>query len=364
MRLSCWISRHFEGVCVVIKNCNRCKTEKHVSCFCKNEYGKNGYKSICKKCEKEKRQQKRIEKGLPPDGTRRKSYIQKKCEYCEKVFTIEKNSKEKYCSLICKKEIIKKRSNKYKTKKCPICGTDCNITRKYCSQKCYFKSRFPNGAKTIQCKMCGKTYFKRGCGKIYCSQECYYNDPETKERFIKQFKNNQKRIPYVCDCCKKPIILRVCESKLSKRHFCNNSCYRQWMSDRFDRYIKSNLTIKELNNYDEFLSKESLPCLVDGCDWEGMSLSNHMNFEHGINKDEFKKLAGFNVQTGVVTPEVSKKISEKAKNRFIPQLFKPGHKNIGPKNGPLRPFRKEGQEHVKKALFLRSLNYKKGDNEL
>ena len=94
-----------------------------------------------------------------------------------------------------------------------------------------------------------------------------------------------------------------------KKKFCSKPCYRQYMADRFDRWIASPEQLGELQNFDEFLSNEELPCLVEGCDWTGKNLSQHMNFTHGVPARDFKMMAGFNLTTGVVCPETSLKIS-------------------------------------------------------
>ena len=53
--------------------------------------------------------------------------------------------------------------------------------------------------------------------------------------------------------------------------------------------------------FDEFLTSDVLPCLVEGCDWKGHHLSMHMNQTHGVTAENFKKLAGFNLGSGIVS---------------------------------------------------------------
>jgi len=73
------------------------------------------------------------------------------------------------------------------------------------------------------------------------------------------------------------------------------------MESRFDRHIGHIESISELSNYDEFLSQKTLGCLIGGCEWKGHNLTLHMNLSHGIAEEEFKRAAGFNLSTGVVS---------------------------------------------------------------
>ena len=91
----------------------------------------------------------------------------------------------------------------------------------------------------------------------------------------------------------------VIPSKSKK--FCSTACYRIYMTKRFDRWIAAPQRIALPQAYDEFLVSDELPCLVDGCEWVGKNLSCHMNYTHGVPAEEFKRAAGFNLSTGVVS---------------------------------------------------------------
>lgn len=112
-----------------------------------------------------------------------------------------------------------------------------------------------------------------------------------------------------CLNCEKEVLRRTGVNK--KHHkYCSMVCYREYMAARFDRYIASPESLALPQNYDEFLSRDELPCLIEGCGWSGQRLSNHMNLTHGIKKQKFKEMAGFNATTGVCTPDQSRKMSE------------------------------------------------------
>lgn len=101
------------------------------------------------------------------------------------------------------------------------------------------------------------------------------------------------------------------ESALRKHRFCSTICYRRYMAGRFDRWMASPQSISLPQSFDEFMGQEELPCLVAGCDWTGMHLGAHVNFAHGIPASEFKRAAGFNLKTGLVTEALSELISSR-----------------------------------------------------
>ncbi len=103
-----------------------------------------------------------------------------------------------------------------------------------------------------------------------------------------------------CEECPAPIYMTPTAVKRGKKT-CSRLCYRKYMAKRFDRHIAHVENINQLSNYDEFLSQPVLGCLIDGCYWRGHNLSLHMNLSHGIKEEEFKRAAGFNLSTGVVS---------------------------------------------------------------
>lgn len=141
------------------------------------------------------------------------------------------------------------------------------------------------------CLGCGKSFESRRQAK-YCGLECYLASPQWKES---QRRNSEGRK-------KPPTSCAQCGAEIHhKKKFCGKTCYRTYMAERFDRWIANPQRLGVLQNYDEFLLQNELPCLVDGCDWVGHQLSNHMNFAHGVPAEEFKRAAGFNLKTGVVS---------------------------------------------------------------
>lgn len=245
--------------------------------------------------------------------------------------------------------------------KCTGCGKIFSLTKKqqfnnrhgrsiYCSKECYWiKGRgFQYGGHKAVCKTCGKEFISRIKGKIYCNMKCYWNDPRALERLRKRNIARSISIKTKCAYCDAELIIKP--AKIGKRNFCNHSHYRFYLADRFDRWIASPQAIALPQNYDEFLSQEELPCLIEGCDWSGKSLSQHMNFEHGITADQFKRLAGFNLKSGIVTPE----LSEQMRNSALSRIARIGMFPIGdPRNGKRSDYISlEAKEHFAKARML------------
>lgn len=124
------------------------------------------------------------------------------------------------------------------------------------------------------------------------------------------------------------------------------------MADRFDRYINSNVKIPLLNNFDEFLMQEILPCPIDGCGWIGKQLTLHMNFEHGIKKEEFKKIAGFNRKTAVVSSLTLNKYIRQGVSNLNSCKFRNGHPQLTPAELVGHTQRPEEKEHrLKNKIF-------------
>jgi len=175
-------------------------------------------------------------------------------------------------------------------------------TNIFCSRECHhMNSGHHFGKYNIKCKTCGKEMVSTYDGRKYCCLKCYMADPETKHRLEDMNLKKKKDAEVIKKCAYCGTVLHMKKSRESKRNYCNKVCSRAYMSERFDRFVVSEMSLGKINNYDEFLSKEILPCPVDGCDWEGEWLSSHMNFEHGIKKDDFKKMMGFNIKSAIMT---------------------------------------------------------------
>lgn len=237
----------------------------------------------------------------------------------------------------------------------------------YCSKECrvsFFKELMSLEIPEVgPCQNCGEM-FRSKTNKYYCSIECYSKSDYSKKRLsdlskelakkreLGAYKRTSKGTYINCINCEKEIYSKPSQ----KRKYCSLSCYRIFMNSRFDRYIASNYSFVEVKGYDEFLSKEVLPCVVEGCDWEGHNLSCHMNYTHGIKKYEFKELAGFNRTTGVISMTLLKKLESKDITGVAltdnDRKHKCEKKEQTKKNRyKLRP---EGIEHFKKAVILRN----------
>lgn len=193
--------------------------------------------------------------------------------------------------------------------------------KQYCSKACIYaavsiskRRPFPYNA---ICPNCGISFGSRA-PKKFCSLRCYISSA--------QFKANQRKAAdkaMVVNAIKwtgeppKPKLEWTClncgakgfAKPSAKRRFCNHLCYRGFMAKRFDRWMANPQNIALPQSFDEFLLQEELPCLIEGCDWKGLKLGNHVNFAHGITASEFKRAAGFNLKTGLVTPAVFEALS-------------------------------------------------------
>lgn len=207
------------------------------------------------------------------------------------------------------------------------------------------------------CQLCGKSFESSGARK-YCSMNCYTHSPQFRAHGRANFEKARgssfgTTITVECRNCQKEIT--GLPHKTKKRKFCSRLCYRQYMAGRFDRWIANPQRIALPQAYDEFLSKEELPCLVEGCDWSGKFLSCHMNATHGVPAAEFKRMAGFNSSTGVISSDLWKKFSErergwlKTKGHNALKGYKPPAKGTATRPHPIRL---EGREHLKKSRAM------------
>ena len=130
------------------------------------------------------------------------------------------------------------------------------------------------------------------------------------------------------------------------------------MAERFDRWIAAPQNIALPQGYDEFLSQNELPCLIEGCNWTGRHLGNHVNFAHGIPVEEFKRAAGFNKTTGLCTPAVSDTLANRPHLQDKEALKAAFLENVSTENSippVVRNYRSlEGREHRVKAISLLS----------
>lgn len=192
----------------------------------------------------------------------------------------------------------------------------------YCSNACSYAAKSKNaqllaiaqgkkprkGILAGPCKTCGKMFESR-IDKIYCTIDCYTKSDQFREiqsQYWAPSKEVKKRISEAlkkgenvpCLECGNDFYRKL--SDVKTRKFCTKVCYRSFMAKRFDRWIANPESMSLPQCYDEFLDKEQLRCVVEGCDWEGVHLTNHMNLAHGVLSSDFKRAAGFNLSTGVV----------------------------------------------------------------
>ena len=210
------------------------------------------------------------------------------------------------------------------------------------------------------CPTCGKG-FKSKSAKQFCSLVCYVASPIFKKQAAAQQKKmvERKRLRFgYADPTQKYVVCckncgKVVETRKSRpKQYCSSICRREYFAKRFDRWIASPEEIALPQNYDEFLCKDTLPCLMEGCEWEGRALSAHMNFAHGVTAAEFKEMAGFNDTTGVVCRETHVKMSQRMQQwRTRPGASHMDANLTGSRLGMVaKPRRLEGKEHAKKSM--------------
>jgi hypothetical protein len=229
----------------------------------------------------------------------------------------------------------------------------------YCSDICR-KTAVSNKLRTPMpthgpCPTCGSMFESR-TSKIYCSQKCYAASPAfaamIEANMMKAAKSAAKNLEEFrelntinCMECGEPFYAPPAKQK----KFCGPLCYRGYMAKRFDRWVASPERIALPQNFDEFLTQNELPCLVEGCGWVGRHLSQHMNMAHGVPAHEFKRAAGFNLGTGVVSADLSAEMS------LRPQVgvALAGIERSKPTNPQTRRYVSlEAREHQRKARLI------------
>lgn len=201
------------------------------------------------------------------------------------------------------------------------------------------------------CPVCG-IQFGSAVKKTYCSLKCYRSSPQLKA--ILQANNDKKKTGAVLVCVE-------CGASVYRNSFrinrgeecCSRVCKFSYLAKRFDRYIATPESIALPQGYDEFLSKDELPCLVDGCEWVGAQLSLHMNFIHGVTAEELKLIAGFNKTQGVVAAPLAKKLHERATHEGHNFALDTHEEVVARASGGLGKMRAQGVERIRKMRALR-----------
>lgn len=191
----------------------------------------------------------------------------------------------------------------------------------YCSRECQSSQHNKHLTKPLcgPCPTCGEMFKSRGTAKkLFCDMKCYIASPGFKKMIAENCLNNAAKAtgnppegytPTYKTCTECGTEFKCKPSKKSK--YCSTMCYRKYMTKRFDRWIASPQKIALPQAFDEFLTSEVLPCLVEGCDWKGHHLSGHMNSTHGVTARNFKKLAGFNLGSGIVSAPLHAALCER-----------------------------------------------------
>ena len=156
----------------LMKKCNCCGQVKLVTCFRKQNGGKDGFRNKCKEC-----------------SSKTHTYI---CEYCHKKFKGD-SKKPKYCSQKCMGLAYRKEES-HITYKCEMCGKEKTVKiqiynsaeHHFCSCKCRskYRSLYESGINSdrydrvkIECEICGKTSYitktqYNNTTHHYCSKKC------------------------------------------------------------------------------------------------------------------------------------------------------------------------------------------------
>lgn len=235
----------------------------------------------------------------------------------------------------------------------------------FCSSICrhaFLRGKLETPIPVHDCKACGKKFASRRAAK-YCNMACYTGSKQfsslladareksmTPASISRRAEMARRGEGKPCLECGQDVYVKKSEAK---KKFCCRICYRAYMAKRFDRHIAAPEALALPQAYDEFLMKEQLPCLVEGCDWVGSHLSLHINQMHGIVAEEFKRAAGFNRSSGIVSRGLAEALSARelsgvAKRADLREL---GAKFRG-QSYKLKYASLEGKEHREKSMLL------------
>jgi hypothetical protein len=231
--------------------------------------------------------------------------------------------------------------------------------RVYCSSFCRVTRVSEEKRKPLPfqgtCATCGSPFGSREPNKKFCSHACYLASDLFRQMHARRAERSsdaQREAEIQCPQCGETFF----PGFKRKKRFCSRVCYRAYFAERYDRWVASPERIALPQNYDEFLSQEELPCLIEDCEWIGRNLSMHMNQAHGVRADEFKKAAGFNLTTGVVSAPAARALRARAK---VGVALMPDPTSMLPPAGHPGTYQSlEGKEHRLKARAERSAEVK------
>lgn len=226
--------------------------------------------------------------------------------------------------------MTQRREDRPERRACDWCGeefTPLSYRHHFCSSGC--ATAHGNSLARHECgpcPTCGAMFRSRSPGKKYCRVECYIDSDQFQAMRRQNLENLNPTLgtPRVCKGC-------GAEYPRSRRaKFCTKACRRKYFAERFDRWVANPESVALPQNFDEFLARNVLTCPVTGCEWEGTFLGAHVNFAHGISARDFKKLAGFNLTSGLVGAELSEFMSAKARRLVEQGLFFRGAEECRP----------------------------------
>ena len=218
------------------------------------------------------------------------------------------------------------------------------------------------------CKTCGKMFESR-VDKMFCSMDCYMRSEQFREMRSKYWAPSdevkakisaklKKGEDVPCLECGTDFYQKPPSKGHPARKFCSTTCYRSYLSKRFDRWVANPEGMALPQCYDEFLDREELACVVDGCDWRGKHLTLHMNQAHGVKADEFKRATGFNLKTGVIAKPLAEALRERqvigvaANTDDAERAAARALSQEAIAANPIRYRSLEGREHAKKARAM------------
>lgn len=218
------------------------------------------------------------------------------------------------------------------------------------------------------CKTCGQMYESR-IDKMFCSMDCYVKSEQFREMQSKYWAPSdavrakisaklKKGEDVPCLECGTEFYQKQPSKGRPARKFCNTTCYRAHLAKRFDRWVANPEGMALPQCYDEFLDREELACVVDGCDWKGKHLTLHMNQAHGVRADEFKRASGFNLSTGVIARPLAEALRERVARGVAAGMDDDARAAAlelaqeAVVTNPIRYQSLEGREHAKKSRAI------------
>ena len=227
------------------KTCSRCQERKPLSEFGNDKYCKDGLRSQCKKCLKERR----IKNEVKLFQKYKKYQIEnpithKTCYNCKQTKTINEFNKNKrkkdclcYVCKICEKESAdknyKKRLPKYKKQQLenPIDEKICNCCKLKKDVNEFYKDQTKKDGLQTKCKVCTNQKVKKYNSEHkeeFKIRDKKYNLEHKEEKLIRRIKrkNNKYEGNSLVNCkqCNKEFFKQNAQIKRWPNHFCSRSC--------------------------------------------------------------------------------------------------------------------------------------------